>query len=66
MKLEGKAAIITGAASGMGQAAAILFAKEGAKVVASDIDEEGLHQTKRQIEMFGGQMIIQAKRLVTD
>lgn len=58
MKLEGKAAIITGAASGMGQAAAILFAKEGAKVVASDIDEEGLHQTKRQIEMFGGQMIM--------
>lgn len=40
-RLRGKVAIITGAASGQGRAGAILFAKEGAKVVVSDLDEEG-------------------------
>lgn len=40
MKLEGKVAVITGAASGMGAAAARLFAEEGAKVVVADVDEE--------------------------
>jgi NAD(P)-dependent dehydrogenase (short-subunit alcohol dehydrogenase family) len=39
-KLKGKSAIVTGATSGMGRAAAILFAQEGASVVASGRDEE--------------------------
>ena len=38
MKLENKVAIVTGAGSGMGKAIAGLFAKEGAKVIASDIN----------------------------
>ncbi len=44
-RLEGKTAIITGAGSGIGRAATILFVAEGAKVVASDVNEEGLAQT---------------------
>lgn len=42
MKLENKVAIVTGAGSGMGKAIAALFAKEGAKVIASDINEVGV------------------------
>ena len=37
MRLEGKTALITGAGSGMGRVAAVLFAKEGAKVAAWDV-----------------------------
>ena len=41
-RLEGKRAIVTGAASGIGRATATLFAREGASVVASDLEPQGL------------------------
>lgn len=50
MKLAGKIAIITGAASGMGKAMAILFASEGATVVVADIDDKGGKQTVETIK----------------
>lgn len=54
MKLNGKIAIVTGAAAGMGKAIAMLYAKEGAKVVVSDINLEGAEATVAEIEMNGG------------
>lgn len=54
MKLKDKVAVVTGAASGMGKAIAILYAKEGAKVIASDINLEGAKETVSIIESNGG------------
>lgn len=44
MRFSGKCAVVTGAASGIGRATALLFASEGAHVFASDIDMEGLEK----------------------
>jgi NAD(P)-dependent dehydrogenase (short-subunit alcohol dehydrogenase family) len=55
MKLEGKTALITGAGSGIGRAAAILFAAEGAKLVIGD-KAESVHAVAREIEAAGGKV----------
>ena len=47
MQLKGKTAIITGAAGGIGRATVLRFAQEGARVVAADIQEEGVKETAR-------------------
>jgi NAD(P)-dependent dehydrogenase (short-subunit alcohol dehydrogenase family) len=52
--LEGKVAIITGAGGGIGRAAALVFAREGAQVVLSDVDEASLAETAAQVESAGG------------
>ena len=54
MKLAGKVAIVTGAASGIGRASAIVFAREGAKVVAADRHEAGGNETVAHILRAGG------------
>ena len=43
-QVEGKVAIVTGGASGIGAACALTLAREGAKVVVTDIDDAGAHQ----------------------
>ncbi|RNB73221.1 SDR family NAD(P)-dependent oxidoreductase [Brevibacillus panacihumi] len=57
MRLKDKVAIITGAGSGMGEAAAQMFAREGAKVVATDINEETLKAVVAKIVDQGGEAI---------
>ena len=52
--VNGKIALITGAAAGIGRATALKFAAEGAKVVASDINAKGGEETAEQIKNAGG------------
>ncbi|MFC2046094.1 SDR family NAD(P)-dependent oxidoreductase [Chloroflexota bacterium] len=59
-KLSGKATVITGAASGIGRATALLFAREGAKVVVADVDEVGGRQTVDEIGGHGGTALFAA------
>lgn len=55
--LDKKTAIVTGAASGIGKAIATLYAKEGAQVVVSDLDEAGGKETVDEITRAGGKAI---------
>lgn len=57
MKLEGKVAIVTGAASGMGKEIARLYAQEGANVILSDINKEAVESVAAEIEKEGGKAI---------
>ncbi len=59
-KLKGKSAIVTGATSGMGRAAAVLFAQEGASVVASGRDEERGAALVQEIRSAGGRAVFVA------
>jgi len=57
MRLKDKVAIITGAGLGMGREASVLFAREGAKVVAFDLDAQAGQETVRLVEAAGGEAI---------
>ncbi|MGO9643567.1 MAG: SDR family NAD(P)-dependent oxidoreductase [Candidatus Bathyarchaeia archaeon] len=57
LKLENKVALITGAGSGIGKAAAQLFAKEGARIVVADLDRERGEDTAKKVRADGGQSI---------
>jgi meso-butanediol dehydrogenase/(S,S)-butanediol dehydrogenase/diacetyl reductase len=65
-RLEGKVAVITGAASGIGRAAAVLFVREGAKLVLADWEEEGLKETQRLVQKEGGQAIIRKTNIAAE
>ena len=54
----GKVAFVTGAASGIGRAAALAFTREGASVVAADVSEQGNQETVRLIEGQGGRALV--------
>ena len=55
--LDGKAALVTGAANGIGRATALLFAKEGARVAAADLNLEGAEETAAMIREAGGEAV---------
>lgn len=57
MRLHDKVALITGAGNGIGRATALRFAKEGACVVASDMDEAGVNETAQLIAEGGGKAL---------
>lgn len=56
-RLSGKVALVTGAASGIGRAVALRFAKEGAKVAVVDLNLEGAKRVAKEIKDFGGEAI---------
>ena len=59
MRLKDKVALITGAASGMGRSTALLFAREGARVMVADMLEAEGRQVVAEIEAAGGQAMFQ-------
>ena len=57
MRLANKVALITGGGSGIGRASAVLFAKEGAKVVVSDLNEVPALETVDLVKEAGGEAV---------
>lgn len=58
MKLKGKVALVTGAGSGIGQAIAVLFAKEGADIAVNDIDAISAQATAARIERLQRKAVV--------
>ena len=56
-QFTGKVAFVTGAANGIGRAAALAFAREGASVVVADVSEQGNQETVRLIEQQGARVL---------
>src|SRR5215470_7413066 len=56
-RVDGKVALVTGGASGIGRATALTFAREGAKLVVADTNEDGGQQTVHMITENGGEAI---------
>jgi len=54
---HGKTIVITGAGSGIGRATALIFAREGANVVCTDINEKGVEETAAKINAIGAQAL---------
>lgn len=65
-RLDNKVAIVTGAGSGMGREEAWLLASEGAKVVASDINEAGVQAVVKEIEAAGGDALAIAHNVTSE
>lgn len=56
-RLHGRVAIITGGGQGIGRTTALLFAREGAKIVVADVNEDGGHETVAAVEEQGGEAV---------
>ena len=64
--LEGKSALVTGGASGIGRATALAFAREGARVAVADIMQDAAQRTVTEIEAIGGQALAIACDITDD
>jgi NAD(P)-dependent dehydrogenase (short-subunit alcohol dehydrogenase family) len=58
MRLQDKVTIVTGAGSGIGRATALLFAREGARLVLNDIDPQGLEAVLTDLSKENGRAIV--------
>ena len=56
-RLAGKVAVVTGGSSGIGRATALIFAREGAKVVVADVNVEGGAETVPLLNAAGGEAV---------
>jgi NAD(P)-dependent dehydrogenase (short-subunit alcohol dehydrogenase family) len=65
-KLDGKVAVITGAASGMGRATAIRFAQEGAAVVVADLNSQGGELVVSEIAAAKGRAVFQRTDVISE
>ena len=65
-RLQDKVAVITGAASGIGRATAVLFAREGARVVLADLDETGLEETLTRVQKKGGEALFRKTNVAVE
>ncbi len=66
MRLAGKVILVTGAASGMGRVATAMFAAQGAKVIAADLDVAGLDQTVAGLDGAQAESVLTVTGNVTD
>ena len=56
--LEGKSILVTGAGGGIGRQAALLFAREGAKVAVADVNEKSVAETAALVRADGGEVAL--------
>ncbi len=66
MNVEGKVAVVTGAGAGIGRATAVLLAKQGAKVVVTDIDLDEGRETVEKIGADGGEAVFYAHDVASE